>query len=51
MKFTAQFSWKGAAIQRGLEHGSRGIGIVEAITRQLLAKTQRTEDFMCAAVQ
>jgi hypothetical protein len=32
-------SWKGAAVQRGLEHRSRGIAIVRARTRQLLAKT------------
>jgi hypothetical protein len=30
---------KGAAIQWRLEHGSRGIAIVEAVTRQLLVKT------------
>jgi hypothetical protein len=39
MKFRAQFGWKGAAIQRGLEHGSRGIAIVGAVKRQLLVKT------------
>jgi hypothetical protein len=33
-------SCKGAAIQRGLEYGSRGIAIVGAVTRQLLVKTQ-----------
>jgi hypothetical protein len=32
-------SWKGAAVQRGLEHGNREITIVGAITRQLLVKT------------
>jgi hypothetical protein len=34
-------SWKRAAIQRGTEHGSRGIAIVGAVTRQLLVKTLR----------
>jgi hypothetical protein len=28
-------SWKGVAIQRGLEHGSKGIAIVKAVTRKL----------------
>jgi hypothetical protein len=32
-------SWKGAAIQRGLEPGNRGVAIVGAATRQLLVKT------------
>jgi hypothetical protein len=32
-------SWKGTGIQRGLEHGSRGIAIVGAVTRQLPVKT------------
>jgi hypothetical protein len=51
MKFRAQFCWKGAAIQRGLEHGSKGIGIVEAVTRQLLMKAlQAGKDLVCAVV-
>jgi hypothetical protein len=37
-------SCKGAAIQRGLDHGSKGIAIVGAITRQQLVKTQLTEN-------
>jgi hypothetical protein len=50
MKFRAQFS-KGAAIQRGLEHGSRGIAIVGVVTRQLLVKTlQAGKDLACALV-
>jgi hypothetical protein len=50
-KFRAQFSWKGAAIQRGLEHGSRGIAIVAAVTRQLLMKAlQAGKDLVCAVV-
>jgi hypothetical protein len=32
-------NWKRVAIQRGLEHGSGEIVIIEAITRQLLVKT------------
>jgi hypothetical protein len=32
-------SWKGAAIQRELEHRRRGISIVGTVTRQLLVKT------------
>jgi hypothetical protein len=36
-------SCKGAAIQRGLDHGSKEIAIVGAVTRQLLVKTQQTE--------
>jgi hypothetical protein len=31
-------SWKGAAVEKGLEPGDRGIAIVKAITRQLLVK-------------
>jgi hypothetical protein len=51
MKFRAQFSWKGATIQTGLEHESRGIAIVEAVTRQLLVKTlQAAKDLVCALV-
>jgi hypothetical protein len=39
-------SWKGAAVQRGLEHGSRGIAIVGAVTKQLLVETLRArKDF------
>jgi hypothetical protein len=38
MKFGALFNWEEAAIQRGLEHGSRGKGIVGAVNRQLLVK-------------
>jgi hypothetical protein len=34
-------SWKGAAIQRGLEPGNIGIAIVGAVTRQLLVTTLR----------
>jgi hypothetical protein len=36
-----EFTWKGAAMQRGLEHGSRGIAIGRAVARQLLLKTLR----------
>jgi hypothetical protein len=32
-------SWKGAAIQTGLQPGSRGTAIIGAVTRQLLVKT------------
>jgi hypothetical protein len=39
-------SWKGAAIQRELEHGNRGIATVGAVTRQLLVKTLQS----CALV-
>jgi hypothetical protein len=31
-----EFSWKRAAIQRRLEHESRGIAVVGTVTRQLL---------------
>jgi hypothetical protein len=45
------FSWKGAAILRGLEYGSRGIAIVGTVTRQLLVKTLRAaKDLVCALV-
>jgi hypothetical protein len=44
-------SWKGAAIQRGLEPGSRGLTIVVAVTRQLLVKAlQSGKDPVCAVV-
>jgi hypothetical protein len=43
---TNEFSWKGAAIQRGLEQGSRGIAIVGVVTRQLPVKTQQNEKSM-----
>jgi hypothetical protein len=36
-------SWKAAAIQRVLEHTSRGIAIVGAITSQLLMKILEAE--------
>jgi hypothetical protein len=46
-----KFSWKGAAIQRGLEHRSRGIAIVGAIIRQLLVTTlQAGNDLACPLV-
>jgi hypothetical protein len=38
---------KGAAIQRGLDHGSKGRAIVGAVTRQLLVKTEQTENTSC----
>jgi hypothetical protein len=31
--------WKGASVQRGLQHGSGGLIIVGAVTKQLLVKT------------
>jgi hypothetical protein len=34
-------SWNEAAVQRGLDPGSRGIAIVEAVIRQVLVKTSR----------
>jgi hypothetical protein len=34
-------SWKGAAVQRGLEPGSRGIAIVTSHYQQLLVKALR----------
>jgi hypothetical protein len=40
-------SCKEADIQRGLEHGSRLLAIVGAVTRQLLVKTQQTEKTQC----
>jgi hypothetical protein len=44
-------SWKGAGIQGGLEPGTRGIAIVEAVTRQLLVKTlQAGKHIACVAV-
>jgi hypothetical protein len=49
-------NWKrnrqlGAAIQRGIQYGSRGITIVGAVTRQLLMKTLQTgKDVVCALV-
>jgi hypothetical protein len=44
-------SWKGAAIQRGLERGNEGIAIVKPVTRQLLVKTVRAgKDLACALV-
>jgi hypothetical protein len=50
-KFRAQFSWKEATIQRVLEHRSSGIAIVEAVTRQLLAKIlQAGNDLVWAVV-
>jgi hypothetical protein len=46
-----EFSWKRATIQRGLEHGSGGIVIVEAVTKQLLVKAlQAGKDLACALV-
>jgi hypothetical protein len=46
-----KFRWKGAAIQRGLEHGCRGTAVVGAVTRQLLVKAQRAgKDLICAVV-
>jgi hypothetical protein len=46
-----EFSWKGAAIQRGFELGSRGIAIVRAITRQPLVKILWTgKDVACVTV-
>jgi hypothetical protein len=38
-------------MQRGLEPGSRGIGIVKAVTRKRLVKTLRAgKDLACALV-
>jgi hypothetical protein len=49
--YTSVISWKGATIERGLEHGSRGIAIVGAVARQLLVKTRRAgKDLACALV-
>jgi hypothetical protein len=46
-----EFGWKGAEIRRGPEHGSRGIAIVGAITRQILVKTLWAgKDLACALV-
>jgi hypothetical protein len=36
-----EFSWKEAAFQRELECGSKGIAMLETVTRQLLVKTLR----------
>jgi hypothetical protein len=36
---TRMNSWKGATVQRGLEHESRKVSIVGAVTRQLLVRT------------
>jgi hypothetical protein len=38
-KVRTKFRWKGAAIQRGLEHRSRGTAIAGTVTMQLLVKT------------
>jgi hypothetical protein len=47
----ATHSLKEDAIQRGSVHGSRGIVIVGAVTRQLLVKTLRAgKDLACALV-
>jgi hypothetical protein len=44
-------SWKGAAVQKGLQHGSRGIAIVKAVIRKRLANIlQAGKDLACAAV-
>jgi hypothetical protein len=44
-------SWMGAAVQTKLEHGSRQIAIVGAVTRQLLVKTlQNGKELGCALV-
>jgi hypothetical protein len=46
-----QFSWKGAAIQRGHQHRRKGIALFGAITRQLLVKTLQPEKTsLCALV-
>jgi hypothetical protein len=39
-------TWKGAAIQRGLEPGNRKIAIVKTVTRQLLVKALRTGKYL-----
>jgi hypothetical protein len=42
---------KGAAIQRGLKSGSRGIATVKAVTRQILVKAlEAGKDLACALV-
>jgi hypothetical protein len=38
--------WKRAAFQRGLEHGSRGIAIIAAVTSQLLVEKLRTGKYL-----
>jgi hypothetical protein len=38
-------SWKGAAVQRGLEHGGRGIATVGAFARQLQGASERMGGF------
>jgi hypothetical protein len=42
--------WKGAAIQRRLEHGSRGIAIVGVVTRQLPVNTLRAGKYLACAL-
>jgi hypothetical protein len=42
-------SWKGAAVQIGLESGSRGKPLLEAVTRQLLVKTMRAGKYLACA--
>jgi hypothetical protein len=43
--------WKGAAIKRGLEPGSRGIAIVKSVTRKWLVKLlQAGKDLACTLV-
>jgi hypothetical protein len=44
-------SWKGAAVQKELEQESRGIAMLEAVTRKRLVKTlQAVKDLACALV-
>jgi hypothetical protein len=41
-------SWRGAAVQRGLEPGNRETTVVKS--RYLATTTEDREDFMCAVV-
>jgi hypothetical protein len=45
-----RFSWKGAAIQKGLERGSRRTSTVKAVTRERLVKTQQAGNGKAGAV-
>jgi hypothetical protein len=44
------FSFKGSAVQIGLEHRSRGIAIVKAVTRKRLVKTLHAGKHLAYAV-
>jgi hypothetical protein len=46
----AEFTKKGASMQRELEHGSRGIAFGGAVARQLLVKTPWSGKYLACAL-